>query len=452
MPATRNSTSCPIFGDPKEHSGSDLPTHEQVIKHFLFVKFQLKSDSYNPPLYESFKNVAIHLLGVWQKASIPSVKQDRVIKVLKNYHGKYLNLLKTLKSTSIKQQTLDTKIYEFKQNSLKLFDISACKCVSFMKGSCPRENKVSQQEQYFLLDQRTSRKMIIGSIDTNETQKIKKRLLRTPVKSQASTSKEMSASQNKDDVEDTVLVLPDSSSESEIITSDYEPNSSTKRRLETSQSSLDLMPLAIMSDKTGASDRQVASLATVVLQGNKTDSDIDKSLIIDRHKIRRARKKIRRELQEKSIVEEPLESIYFDGRKDLTRVNDASGHIKNVREEHISLIQEPGSHYIGHLTPDTGTSKSITSSIMDFFSAKEVDTSQVVVIGCDGTAVNTGLRGGVIKLIEEKLGHPVHWLVCLLHANELPLRHLIHTVDGKTTGPSTFTGTIGKQLPDCEKK
>ena len=71
--------------------------------------------------------------------------------------------------------------------------------------------------------------------------------------------------------------------------------------------------------------------------------------------------------------------------------------------------------------------------------------------GCEGTAVNTGTNGGIVRLLEIKLGRPLHWFICQLHANELPLRHLIKTLDGKTTGPSGCTGDIGKQLEDCEK-
>ena len=72
-------------------------------------------------------------------------------------------------------------------------------------------------------------------------------------------------------------------------------------------------------------------------------------------------------------------------------------------------------------------------------------------IGCDGTAVNTGTNGGIVRLLETKLGRSLHWFICQLHANEWPLRHLIKTLDGKTTGPSGYTGDIGKQLEDCEK-
>ena len=59
--------------------------------------------------------------------------------------------------------------------------------------------------------------------------------------------------------------------------------------------------------------------------------------------------------------------------------------------------------------------------------------------------------GGVIKLLEAEIQRPVHWFVCMLHGNELPLRHILATIDGKTSGPKCFNGPIGKQLQDCEK-
>ena len=72
-----------------------------------------------------------------------------------------------------------------------------------------------------------------------------------------------------------------------------------------------------------------------------------------------------------------------------------------------------------------------------------------MAIGCDGTAVNTGRKNGVIVLLEKYLNRPLQWFVCLLHANELPLRHLFFNLDGCTTGPNSFSGSIGKQLDKC---
>lgn len=46
----------------------------------------------------------------------------------------------------------------------------------------------------------------------------------------------------------------------------------------------------------------------------------------------------------------------------------------------------------------------------------------------------------------------VHWfIICLLHTNELPLRHLILQIDEKTNDPRGFSGPIRKQQSACEK-
>ena len=62
------------------------------------------------------------------------------------------------------------------------------------------------------------------------------------------------------------------------------------------------------------------------------------------------------------------------------------------------------------------------------------------------------MKAGIIRLFELHLGWPLHWLVCMLHGNELPLRHLFTVLDGKINGPQCFTGDIGKELKDYESK
>ena len=82
------------------------------------------------------------------------------------------------------------------------------------------------------------------------------------------------------------------------------------------------------------------------------------------------------------------------------------------------------------------------------FRYKSLD--KFVAIGCDGTNVNTGRNGGTIRLIEKELRRPLQWFICQLHANELPLRHLLIHLDGVTSGPRGFSGKIGKQMSTCE--
>jgi len=115
------------------------------------------------------------------------------------------------------------------------------------------------------------------------------------------------------------------------------------------------------------------------------------------------------------------------------------------------LVQEPGSSYLGHVTPATGSALSIQNSIMNFIEENNINVENLMAIGYDGTAVNTGKKGGAIRLVEEHLNRPLQWFVCLLHANELPLRHLFEHLDGATSGPKSFSGPVGTMLIRCEK-
>ena len=125
--------------------------------------------------------------------------------------------------------------------------------------------------------------------------------------------------------------------------------------------------------------------------------------------------------------------------------------ISFTTEEHITLICEPNSTYLGHLIVKNSSAIGIKNSLVEFLHKKEINTDCLKVIGCDGTNVNTGSSGGVIQFLEKELEMPLQWVICLLHTNELPLRHLFAKLDGRTSGPSTFSGIISAQLQSCSQ-
>jgi hypothetical protein len=91
--------------------------------------------------------------------------------------------------------------------------------------------------------------------------------------------------------------------------------------------------------------------------------------VIDRIKIRRERRKLWCDFQMNNKVDVPLESIYFDGCKDKTFIQqkqDNKYHQKTVEEEHVVLLQGPGSRYISHLSPTTGLLKKLLSPSSNF--------------------------------------------------------------------------------------
>ena len=64
--------------------------------------------------------------------------------------------------------------------------------------------------------------------------------------------------------------------------------------------------------------------------------------------------------------------LYFDGRRDKTLVQEEKGskkYKKTITEEHYSLVQEPKSLYLGHVSPVTGSSEHITKSIRVYFNS-----------------------------------------------------------------------------------
>ncbi|CAG9794368.1 unnamed protein product [Diatraea saccharalis] len=444
MPKTRKDLRCPLFGDPIKFSNNMLPTYCDVIKHYLWIRKEILelNNGKDPSVKDICEIIASEIEAIWSRASIPTITHQQVVSRLISYYQKYKNV-KKLRNDSKKQ------IF-YKDSINKLFDIATCKCIS--RELCKCVTKVPAAEENFLKDQRNERKMYIGSVDKVTTQSLRRREIRkrkyeefaakcnvTPSTSSSApgivwTSDSCSASTSDED--------------DEFRTAELVSKPSLKK---TQQMRDELKNLATTCDRTGVSDRCAGLIVNAALLDLNVISTENSSKVVDRSKIRRERQKIRKELQ--SVEKhEPLTAIYFDGRKDKTLTITKADNIsqrKIIVEKHISIISEPSSEYIGHLSVESGKAADIEKSIIEFLENKYEFRYSLVAIGCDGTVVNTGRKNGVIVLLEKHLKRPLQWFVCLLHANELPLRHLFSGLDGTTTGPNTFSGRLGKQLDKC---
>ena len=115
------------------------------------------------------------------------------------------------------------------------------------------------------------------------------------------------------------------------------------------------------------------------------------------------------------------------------------------------VVSLPDGKFMGHISATDGKAIHVTISkiSIQFLQEKNI-IDPIEALACDGTNTNVGAEGGINHLIEVhvSIGRALQWNVCLLHANELPLRHLIIELDGPTTGANTFAGPTGKLLPD----
>ena len=100
-----------------------------------------------------------------------------------------------------------------------------------------------------------------------------------------------------------------------------------------------------------------------------------------------------------------------------------------MEEEYYCTIKEPNSEYTGNILVDNGSAKIIASGIFEFLKSKELETNKLIVLGCDDTVLNTGVKDGVLRIIELALNKALHRFVCQLNSNESPLRHICEKND-----------------------
>ena len=113
-------------------------------------------------------------------------------------------------------------------------------------------------------------------------------------------------------------------------------------------------------------------------------------------------------------------------------------HINTILEEHYVVISEPEEFYLAHFCPVDGKGKTIAHNLFNVIMDTDLQEN-LLVVGSDGTAVMTGANKGCIKTLEELLSRLLQWIICLLHCNELPLRHVFMFVDGTTKCPDSFS-------------
>ncbi|KAK3925274.1 MAU2 chromatid cohesion factor-like protein [Frankliniella fusca] len=453
---------CPVFGVyPYDLAESQLPSYQDVLLCYQFERFRigrLRGDNYEPRSKEVSEIVAKKVENIFKKASIPIVSHTRVLQMLTSYHNKFL----TFKRMFLKNQIgLRSKRDEFVSSSAKLFDIAACKCPSFASCNCPKEKKVPFIEQPFLLDQRTRRIGRIGSVDLTETKKITKRNEHKEklLKRHSTSTLTENGSATSFDHSDQPDIATDANDvgASNIASSKNDDDAEfCLQSPEIKRNTLVLEHTALAAQRFGLSDTAAALIVSSAFLDAKKAGLITENqarFVTDRCKISRAEKSVGMKLQNTESISS-LYGLYFDGRKDniQTRVREGEKYYRRtVKEEHISLVAEPGSHYIGHVTSTSGSAEDEMQAIWQHLQDNSIDMQHLQVVGADGTNTNTGWKGGVIRKLEEKLGRPLQWVVCLLHFNELPFRALFEHIDGVSKSPNTFAGDIGKLLPDCEK-
>lgn len=409
-----------IVGSSKHLPDDVLPTKKDILSYYLSLE------------KNAFETITKETIRIWKNAQIPTVSKSRVKQCLNIVHKDYRRISKCYNTRKSDTKFL-VKLAAFKKDQDVLFDIAACKCK--VQCKCCTSKKVPESLRPFLNDQRSDRMMNVNQI---------RHIIQECRQSELESTKNQHPKTN-DIIDNDDECFPDDPTDADfVIPRSFVHNSKKKCARSTKYNTMNIDPVAVVCDRYGISDTAGAAVSTATLELAGLVKDDDLYLVIDKNKLKRAREKVGRQLYSKRD-DDDIVGLYFDGRKDRTMymetTEDGIHRKKFKKEEHISVIGEPLGKYLGHLAIGRGLAVNISSDIIDSFGSLNFSA-----MGCDGTVLNTGHEGGIIRLVEEELQRPLQWLICELHLNELPFKALFTAVDGDTSSPSDFIGPLGKTL------
>ncbi|GBO11828.1 hypothetical protein AVEN_267193-1 [Araneus ventricosus] len=121
-------------------------------------------------------------------------------------------------------------------------------------------------------------------------------------------------------------------------------------------------------DRFVISDRTGTAILSAALQDVGIISESNALSVVDKNKIRSGRTKARTTLLSQVIkhYDHDQFGLYFDGRKDWT-LSVEDNRRKFIIEENKSLVKEPGSEYIGHVSVNFGRAQIIGNNIYSLF-------------------------------------------------------------------------------------
>ena len=202
----------------------------------------------------------------------------------------------------------------------------------------------------------------------------------------------------------------------------------------------------------GVSQHTLANILSTHAVDTSLATREDPSLLVDPAKVAREMARVTKNA-EAWMRSSGIDGIQFDGKEEKAKarvtLEDGAEVIRHIKEDHITLTDCQGvflMHFTNEKLEGVRAGQVIALRIANFLQTFGIDNT-LKMIGADSTNLNMGNKKGAIALLEKQLGRRLVWSICLIHTNELPLRHLIATLEGPTGSGNTLTGPAGRLLP-----
>lgn len=415
------------FGVSAEMDTINLPTYRDVLKHYFFWSDAAKSRN-EMFSYRTFtSNVADKLILIWSQLRIEMYDRNYIMKKLNRFLEKYK------KETKNKGRPAYQK---FVESTTKVFFIGTCQCnLELNACNC---GKIPQHLKEFMFDQHNYKKLCIP-----ECNEFISEIVTTTIETTATGPEDISYEPTPSELEGDI----------DIQSASVPAEEGTK--LDNYTQRYDALNFAMFCDRFGIPDRQSSCLATALFKDINLKDNRGERVVMDRFKVAREKMKSREIISKRRYDGSTVIAFSYDGRKDDSLTREKIGekwHPRVVKEPHLVVLREPGELLIGYVNLQGETAEIKCTQLCEFFEAKNLSLTDLIGIGSDGENTNTGVDNGVIRKMEIHLQKPLHWFICLLHFNELPLRHLYETLEKSVTkGPRASTGGLLKKLNECEK-
>lgn len=338
-----------------------LPTKRNVVEYVVFLQ-----QGTNKKRSEFVENVHEELSKLWHFAKIP-IKRTLIRGIINDLLSKSLN------------QTKSSRLFRANEWDV-LFRISRCKC-SIENNSpclCAVEHKIPDNVEAFFIDQCGARLCSLSDVGLD-------------VRASTSTAVTGPTATATSATEYT----PGSDDEFEFESSQLEDANTPMEDVQLKVSDIRLRYYSSALDRCDISNRHGSLLASMMVKDlqdaiaakESVSANVREQMVqllddvvIDKSKVFRSRQKFREEAKTAAQCHELLSCISFNGKKERTlkTVNNI------VVEEHITILKEPNSKFIGYVTPSGSTAKDIQIAVVDFLLQNHYNLDNLVAIGCDG--------------------------------------------------------------------
>ena len=459
-----------------------LPTKLEIFEHFLFLtKEKCRSGEWqkNTDLSIKIGTVRDDVKELWDRTGI-----------MHGLGGKYgLRRISNL-ITSCKNLFKVPKLRRqagFASELQVLFDVAVCQHQDPETCTCDSQDKIPGVWKAFLTDQRGPRRLngvlstrtmsLRGAADKAKKAQEYKDMARYKME-QLVMEQGREAYQEGQVRQDELILLEydlleaseELSEEDEVHEDEKEESDSDWEDLEEDEptpqpiyNTLSLKHFSMACDRFHVPDRAAAMVGNGLLRDIGYVKKGSPAMLLCKNKVRRQREKWGKIIVKEKKKDTQVQGLYTDGKRVPTIVREttvtkvqvpgrrgraayrtiSSTSNKTVVQDHYPVVAEPGSEYVTHITPESGTGLALAQELITVIRDRE---AKVRVIGMDGCSVNTGIHNGAIRLVEVMLGDVVQHVICGLHLNELLLWHIISETDGVTKGPDSLSGPVGSTL------